>query len=107
MAGESAASAADDNNDLDWTRLKECDSFMCPMSLCVMTDPVSTSDGQCYERAEIEKWLEINNTSPATGLPLANKELVPNLALKKATISREYDVHSCIFQIHSRVFLLM
>lgn len=84
MAGESAASAADDNNDLDWTRLKECDSFMCPMSLCVMTDPVSTSDGQCYERAEIEKWLEINNTSPATGLPLANKELVPNLALKKA-----------------------
>ena len=30
-----------------------------------------------------------------------------HLALKKATISREYDVHSCIFQIHSRVFLLM
>ena len=68
----------------DWTALKECDSFMCPMTLSVMEDPVSTADGQCYERAEIERWLEINDTSPATGLPLASKALVPNLGLKKA-----------------------
>ena len=70
--------------DDDWTRLKEIDSFMCPMSLCLMDDPVSTCDGQSYERAEIERWLASHDTSPATGLTLQSKHLVPNLGLKKA-----------------------
>jgi len=45
---------------------------------------VCTVDGQTYERAAIETWLEQHATSPVTGAPLASKALVPNLALRDA-----------------------
>ena len=56
--------------------------FHCPLTLDVMRDPVSSSDGHTYERAEIERWLQVNNTSPITGAPLAHTHLVPNVALR-------------------------
>ena len=31
---------------------------MCPITLEVMTDPVSTADGHVYERSAIEDWLK-------------------------------------------------
>ena len=34
-------------------------------------------DGHTYERSAIEQWLETHNTSPATGLELNSKQLVP------------------------------
>ena len=34
-------------------------------------------DGHIYERSAIEQWLETHNTSPATGLELDSKQLIP------------------------------
>eukprot|EP00041_Stephanoeca_diplocostata_P001338 m.19599 g.19599 ORF g.19599 m.19599 type:complete len:54 (-) comp11893_c1_seq1:298-459(-) len=45
-------------------------SFECPVTHDIMIDPVSTTDGQSYERTAITKWLRENDTSPATGAVL-------------------------------------
>eukprot|EP00747_Dinoflagellata_sp_TGD_P060734 gnl/TRDRNA2_/TRDRNA2_152167_c0_seq1.p1 gnl/TRDRNA2_/TRDRNA2_152167_c0~~gnl/TRDRNA2_/TRDRNA2_152167_c0_seq1.p1 ORF type:complete len:1036 (+),score=202.39 gnl/TRDRNA2_/TRDRNA2_152167_c0_seq1:62-3169(+) len=57
--------------------------FLCPITHDVMRDAVSTADGHTYERRNIEAWLAENSTSPVTGLPLANKTLIPNHNLRK------------------------
>ena len=58
--------------------------FMCPVTLELMKDPVLASDGHSYERKAIELWLSKNDSSPVTNLPLPNKGLVPNHALRAA-----------------------
>ncbi|PKI42264.1 hypothetical protein CRG98_037380 [Punica granatum] len=41
--------------------------FRCPISLDVMTSPVSLSTGVTYDRSSIQRWLDTgNNTCPAT-----------------------------------------
>lgn len=58
--------------------------FRCPISLELMTDPVTISTGQTYDRASIQKWLNAGNRiCPKTGEKLTNTELVPNTTLKK------------------------
>ncbi|XP_058762631.1 U-box domain-containing protein 19-like [Vicia villosa] len=60
------------------------DDFRCPISLELMTDPVTISTGQTYDRASIYKWLKAGNkTCPKTGENLNSTELVPNTTLKK------------------------
>ena len=59
-------------------------AFFCPITDDIMRHPVSTADGQTYERAAIEEWFERNDTSPATGAKLAQKTLTPNIALRQA-----------------------
>ena len=59
------------------------DSFVCPLSMEIMRDPVLTRDGHCYERAVIENWLQFNDTSPLSGMKLDDKTLVPVLVLRK------------------------
>ena len=69
-------------------RLDSLDSFQCPLTMEVMTDPVITADGQTYERTEIEKWFALGNrTSPLTGEELPSTNLLPNIALR--TVIRE------------------
>ncbi|KAI4336125.1 hypothetical protein L6164_014693 [Bauhinia variegata] len=59
------------------------EDFRCPISLELMTDPVTVSTGQTYDRASIQKWLEAGNTiCPKTGEKLTKTDLVPNTALK-------------------------
>lgn len=58
------------------------DHFICPISLEIMQDPVICSDGNTYEREEIARWFINHDTSPKTNLPLANKNLIPNHAIK-------------------------
>jgi hypothetical protein len=58
-------------------------------------DPVSTSDGHTYEKKAIEAWLQNHSTSPVTGLPLADKCLKPNFALRMALQSYK-DVLGCL-----------
>lgn len=72
-------------------RLLPCpDCFVCPISKEIMKDPVSTVDGLVYDREYIEKWFERLQrknkalTSPATGLELASKVLMPIIALRRA-----------------------
>lgn len=59
------------------------EDFRCPISLELMTDPVTISTGHTYDRASIQKWLKAGNrTCPKTGEKLTNTELVPNTTLK-------------------------
>ncbi|GLJ16324.1 hypothetical protein SUGI_0275820 [Cryptomeria japonica] len=58
--------------------------FRCPISLEVMRDPVSLCTGVTYDRANIEKWLDLGkNVCPATMEPLQNLEIVPNHTLRR------------------------
>ncbi|KAJ1484601.1 hypothetical protein T484DRAFT_1894077 [Baffinella frigidus] len=62
------------------------DSFRCPITQEVMTDPVMVAEtGHTYERAAILRWLQTNSTDPKTNVPLQTKQLVPNHGLR-ATI---------------------
>lgn len=50
-----------------------------------MVDPVIlTGDGQTYERAAIEQWLQAHSTSPVSCQPLHTMQLRPNLLVKTA-----------------------
>ncbi|KAH6798980.1 hypothetical protein C2S51_035464 [Perilla frutescens var. frutescens] len=60
------------------------EDFRCPISLELMTDPVTVSTGQTYDRVSIQKWLKSGNfVCPKTGEKLRSTELVPNTSLKK------------------------
>ena len=56
--------------------------FLCPITLCIMKDPVIMPDGQTYEREAIRKALQASPYSPLTKKPLNMKDAVPNYALK-------------------------
>ncbi|KAG2315876.1 hypothetical protein Bca52824_018998 [Brassica carinata] len=58
--------------------------FRCPISLDVMRSPVSLCTGVTYDRASIQRWLDVgNNTCPATMQILRTKDFVPNLTLQR------------------------
>lgn len=50
----------------------------CPITHAPLVDPVRTADGHVYERFAITQWLEEHESSPLTGLVLANKRLHPD-----------------------------
>lgn len=60
------------------------DCFICPIGFRVMNDPVICSDGFSYDRVNITDWLGRSSISPLTNLPLENRNLIPNRALKAA-----------------------
>jgi hypothetical protein len=79
---EKLAAIGFNSNNLDPLVLKTYNSFICPISQEIMNDPVIASDGNTYERKEIQKIIDNNNpTSPLTRAPL-NKTLTSNLNLK-------------------------
>jgi hypothetical protein len=54
----------------------------------VMRDPDITTDGQTYERMEMEEWFALGNrTSPLTGEELSSTNLLSNITLR--TVIRE------------------
>lgn len=59
--------------------------FLCPVSLEVMRDPVTLCTGITYDRSSIHTWLHTtgHNTCPVTNQTLANKDLLPNLLLRR------------------------
>jgi uncharacterized protein YegL len=59
-------------------------SYLCPITLTIMTDPVMAADGHSYENRAIQEWLKNHDTSPVTNLPLSHKHLVSNFALMTA-----------------------
>lgn len=50
----------------------------------VMNDPCVAADGYTYDRKAIDIWLQSNDTSPMTNLPLTSKNLIPNYTLLSA-----------------------
>lgn len=51
-----------------------------------MVEPVTTADGYTFEKYAIKQWLLNKGVSPITNLPLKNKDLIENRALKEAII---------------------
>jgi len=59
--------------------------FTCPITLDTMNDPVICSDGHTYERSAIQASFNAGNfRSPKTNVPLASRNLIPNIALRQA-----------------------
>lgn len=54
------------------------------ISFEVMHDPVTTKNGQSYDKATILEHLRRSETDPMTRQPLRHSDLRPNLALKQA-----------------------
>jgi hypothetical protein len=63
------------------------DTMKCPIGHEIMTDPVIAEDGITYERKNIERWLNLNLTSPVTRDPISSY-LIPNYAIKQIIDSR-------------------
>ncbi|CAN6204344.1 unnamed protein product [Urochloa humidicola] len=64
----------------DWIRP---DALQCPITLDLMTDPVTVSTGQTYDRASITRWIRAGcRTCPVTGERLRTADVVPNAALR-------------------------
>jgi hypothetical protein len=61
-------------------RLQE--ACTCAGTLAIMSDPVICADGNTYERAFIEEWLQSHDISPRTNEKLAHKHLIPNIILR-------------------------
>ncbi|KAK6931076.1 Armadillo [Dillenia turbinata] len=60
------------------------EDFRCPISLEIMSDPVTVATGQTYDRSSIEKWFRAGNLiCPTTGQKLNHTELVPNLVMQR------------------------
>ncbi|KAL7510013.1 hypothetical protein ACHAXN_006916 [Cyclotella atomus] len=49
--------------------------FFCPLTKCIMKDPVLTPDGNTYERLAIIRYLVLDPSDPSTGNPLTIEEL--------------------------------
>ncbi|OIT04123.1 PREDICTED: U-box domain-containing protein 18-like [Nicotiana attenuata] len=64
-------------------RFLNFDDFRCPITLEIMSDPVTIASGHTYDRSSILKWFRAgNSTCPKTGERIMSIDLVPNLALK-------------------------
>jgi hypothetical protein len=59
-------------------------SYLDPISLELMTDPVTAADGFNYERSFITQWFETKKpiVSPMTNARLKSSTVTPNIALK-------------------------
>ena len=89
-AGSAERAAGHAASSLEEEEAEWCpDDFICPITLELFIDPVVAADGLTYERAAIQKWLDMHAEeeavpSPASGAPLSHRELVPN----KQTLGR-------------------
>ncbi|EOA39073.1 hypothetical protein CARUB_v10011740mg [Capsella rubella] len=58
--------------------------FRCPISLDLMSDPVTISTGQTYDRTSIDSWIAMGNTTcPVTRVALSDFTLIPNHTLRR------------------------
>ena len=60
--------------------------FIGHVSMSIMEDPVITSNGMTMKEVKLERWFSQNNTDPMTNVVLANRDLIPNFALKNAIV---------------------
>ena len=57
-------------------------TITCPITCCVMKDPVQGNDGNTYERTAIVAALQIKQESPITRQPMKISDLKVNVALR-------------------------
>ena len=77
--------------------------FYCPITGDLMIDPVSDPMGHSYEKASIITWLETSNTSPITRMPLEERQLTENIALKRSISSIREKITEDQLKIDSRI----
>ena len=58
------------------------ETITCPITHCIMKDPVQGSDGHTYERSAIISALQIKNESPMTRQHMTINDLKVNVALR-------------------------
>lgn len=56
--------------------------YRCPFTGEIMRDPVIDKEGINYERANIERWIAVNEVSPISGKTILQSELLPNRSLR-------------------------
>jgi len=59
-----------------------------PHRRCTRPRDLAQADGFTYERSAIEQWLKTHDISPATGVGLESKQLIPCHALR--SLIREF-----------------
>jgi hypothetical protein len=57
--------------------------YICPISREIMVNPVISLNGFTYDKYHIEKWFEVNDIEPCTGLHVVSKQVIPNLLMKE------------------------
>jgi hypothetical protein len=67
---------------LDFDAPKPPDHYICPITNTVMTNPLMDSDGNCYEKDAILKYLKHNNNIGPLGKPIQKIALSTNNKLK-------------------------
>jgi hypothetical protein len=70
--------------------------FLDPVTLAIMSDPVSTCDGRTFDRSTVEEWFKTQTTSPLTGAELATRVVVPNFALRESITGWRVKYHKII-----------
>merc|ERR1712137_258682 len=58
--------------------------LVCPVTLALLVDPVTTRYGHTYERSAITEHLERSQTDPLTKQPLTRADVFPNYCLLQA-----------------------
>ena len=78
--------------------------FYCPITGCLLVDPVVDPEGHSYERESIIQWLNTKNFSPMTRKPLLISDLKPNLNLKNGIEAIRDQLNEDQLKIQSRIF---
>ncbi|OMJ75026.1 hypothetical protein SteCoe_25944 [Stentor coeruleus] len=78
----SKSQRAKKHTEADDGQIDNIESLMCPISQELMTDPVLSPYGHCYQREYIEAWLDKKSSCPFTGQPLKKSQLVPCITLR-------------------------
>jgi len=59
-------------------------NFVCPLTCEVMTSPVMTKYGHCFEKSALTQWLNRgNDTCPLTRQPLAPSDIISHRSLEQ------------------------
>ncbi|XP_024989806.1 U-box domain-containing protein 19-like [Cynara cardunculus var. scolymus] len=71
------------------------EDFRCPISLEIMSDPVTLTTGHTYDRSSIERWFRLgNSTCPKTGEKVNSGNLVSNSCLR--SVIKQYHLEKGI-----------
>ncbi|KAL8224584.1 hypothetical protein R6Q57_020059 [Mikania cordata] len=93
--------SGDDHSNNQFVTSLNVDDLRCPISLEIMTDPVTLITGHTYDRSSIEKWFGSGNlTCPKTGEKINNCKLVSNLCIKN--IIKQYFLENRISMAGSK-----
>ena len=88
------SSSSSSNNNSSSSSNRAPNELLCPITHELMVDPVVTVDGHTYERSAIERHFantpaNENPRSPVTGVVLASRTLISNIAIRSQC--RDFD----------------